>query len=47
VRRPVGPGNQQKVVVGRWQAAPCRWLLVDEPFQGVDIGARRDLAGTS
>jgi simple sugar transport system ATP-binding protein len=36
-------GNQQKVVIGRWQAAPCRWLLLDEPFQGVDIGARRDL----
>ena len=37
-------GNQQKVVVGRWQAAPSRLLLLDEPFQGVDIGARRDIA---
>jgi simple sugar transport system ATP-binding protein len=36
-------GNQQKVVVGRWQSAPCRLLLLDEPFQGVDIGARRDI----
>jgi simple sugar transport system ATP-binding protein len=36
-------GNQQKVVIGRWQAAPCRIFLADEPFQGVDIGSRRDL----
>jgi simple sugar transport system ATP-binding protein len=36
-------GNQQKVVIGRWQSAPCRLMLLDEPFQGVDIGARRDI----
>lgn len=37
-------GNQQKIVIGRWQSAPCRLLLLDEPFQGVDVGARRDIA---
>lgn len=36
-------GNQQKVMVGRWLSMPCRVLLLDEPFQGVDIQARRDI----
>ncbi|HTJ94850.1 MAG TPA: sugar ABC transporter ATP-binding protein [Pararobbsia sp.] len=36
-------GNQQKAVIARWHAAPARVLLLDEPFQGVDIGARDDM----
>lgn len=36
-------GNQQKVVVGRWMAEEARVMLLDEPFQGVDIKARRDI----
>lgn len=36
-------GNQQKVVVGRWLAERPRVLILDEPFRGVDIGARQDI----
>lgn len=36
-------GNQQKVVVGRWLAEASRLLILDEPFQGVDIQARHDI----
>ncbi len=36
-------GNQQKVMVGRWLAEDSSVLLLDEPFQGVDIKARRDI----
>lgn len=37
-------GNQQKVVVGRWMHAGPRVLLLDEPFRGVDIGARGEIS---
>ena len=37
-------GNQQKVMVARWLAERSNLLILDEPFQGVDIQARRDIA---
>jgi simple sugar transport system ATP-binding protein len=36
-------GNQQKVMVGRWLIKDSELLILDEPFQGVDIQARRDI----
>ena len=38
-------GNQQKLAVGRWLVALDRFrvLMLDEPTQGIDVGARRDL----
>ncbi len=36
-------GNQQKVVLGRWLLGEGRVLILDEPFQGVDVRARREI----
>lgn len=33
-------GNQQKLLVGRWLKRNWRLFVLDEPFRGIDIGAR-------
>jgi len=36
-------GNQQKVVLGKWLARGARVFILDEPTNGVDVGAKEEI----
>jgi len=38
-------GNQQKVVIGKWLATDPKVIILDEPTQGVDVGAKAAVHG--
>jgi len=41
--RSLSGGNQQKVMLGRWHVKGSSILIIQEPTQGVDIGARHEI----
>jgi ribose transport system ATP-binding protein len=43
VVRNLSGGNQQKVVVGKWLAAKSNVFIMDEPTNGIDVGAKEEI----
>lgn len=36
-------GNQQKVVLAKWLVRNVRFLILDEPTRGIDVGAKQEI----
>lgn len=36
-------GNQQKISIAKWLFADCKFIVLDEPTRGVDVGAKTEI----